>query len=114
MRLVWLVLSLALVAPESRAAPAERVIKMTVERFRFSPSTLELKLGESVVLEISSLDRKHGFAAPDFDVDIEVTAGKPVRVRLTATRAGTFAFHCSIFCGSGHEDMQGVLVVRAP
>jgi hypothetical protein len=26
-------------------------------------------------------------------------------------RAGTFAFHCDVFCGDGHEEMSGRIVV---
>ena len=107
-----LLLTLASAPPAASAAPAERVIQVTAERFRYSPSTIELKLHEPVILELVSLDRKHGFGAPDFDIDVEVTAEKPIRVRLVPGKAGTFAFHCTIFCGGGHEEMQGVLVVK--
>jgi cytochrome c oxidase subunit II len=32
-------------------------------------------------------------------------------VRLTLDKAGSFVFLCDVFCGSGHEDMSGTLVV---
>jgi len=25
---------------------------------------------------------------------------------------GTLEFHCTVFCGSGHEEMSGVIVVK--
>jgi heme/copper-type cytochrome/quinol oxidase subunit 2 len=33
------------------------------------------------------------------------------RVTLTPDKEGTYPFHCDVFCGDGHEDMTGTLVV---
>jgi cytochrome c oxidase subunit 2 len=37
--------------------------------------------------------------------------GKVVSLELTPDRAGTFTFLCDVFCGTGHEDMSGMLIV---
>ncbi len=94
-------------------AAQERVIQVTAEKFKFTPAVIELKLGEAVVLELTSLDRKHGFQVPDLSVDETIEPGKITRVRIAPTKAGTFPFHCDIFCGSGHEEMTGEIVVKA-
>ena len=98
-------------AAVATAGKAERVVHISAKRFEFAPATIELKVGEPVILELSSLDRKHGFNAPELHIDAVILPGKPTRVRLVPDRAGTFAFHCSVFCGSGHEDMTGQIVV---
>jgi len=95
----------------SAAKPAERVIHVTAKKFEFAPSTIELKVGEPVVLEITSLDRKHGMKSPELGIDAVIVPGKPTLVHLRPEKAGTFSFHCSVFCGSGHEDMSGEIVV---
>ena len=94
------------------AAAQERTIRLTAERYKFTPSTVELKLGEAVVLELTSLDRKHGFQVPDLGIDESIEPGKVTRVRLLPARAGAFPFHCDIFCGGGHEEMTGQIVVQ--
>jgi cytochrome c oxidase subunit 2 len=33
-------------------------------------------------------------------------------VRIVPDKAGTFAFHCDVFCGDGHEGMTGEIVVE--
>ena len=100
-------------APSASAASAqERIVAVTAERFKFTPAVIELKAGETVVLEITSLDRKHGFQVPDLNVDESIEPGKVTRVRVTAAKAGTIPFHCSVFCGSGHEEMAGEIVVK--
>ncbi|MGZ6144134.1 MAG: cupredoxin domain-containing protein [Myxococcales bacterium] len=90
---------------------AETVVHLTAKKFEFSPSTITLKRGVPVVLEITSLDRKHGFQVKDLGVDEEISPDKPTRIRIVPDRAGTFEFHCDVFCGSGHEDMAGQIVV---
>ena len=100
-----------LAATNSGAQAPERVIHVTAERFKFTPAVIELKVGEPVVLELTSLDRKHGFAVPDLKIDDTIEAGKTLRVRVVPDKAATHDFHCSIFCGSGHEEMAGQIVV---
>ena len=86
-------------------------ISMTVRRFEYSPREIHLKKGVPVVLEITSLDVPHGFNLPDFGVRADVIPGVPARVRLIPDKVGTFMFRCDIFCGSGHEELDGTIVV---
>jgi cytochrome c oxidase subunit 2 len=113
MRGLWkpagVALAFALASPGAWAQ--EKIIAVTAERFKFTPAVIELKLGVPVVLELSSLDRRHGFQVPDLDVDETVEPGKVTRVRIVPRKAGTFDFHCDVFCGSGHEEMAGQIVV---
>ena len=90
---------------------AETSISMTVKRFEYSPREIHLKKGVPVVLEITSLDVPHGFNLPDLGVRADVVPGVPARVRLVPSKVGTFTFHCDIFCGSGHEELDGTIVV---
>jgi cytochrome c oxidase subunit II len=89
----------------------ERVIKMSVKRFEYSPREIALKRGVPVVLEISSLDVPHGFNLPDLKVRADVIPGQVTRVRLVPDRAGTFTFRCDVFCGTGHEELDGLITV---
>lgn len=105
-----LLLIAVLLASAPEAAP-ERTIQITAKKFDFSPASIELKMGVPVVLELRSLDRKHGFTVPDLKVDAAIGPGEVTRVRIVPDKAGTFEFHCSVFCGSGHEEMSGQIVV---
>ena len=105
-----LVLALALAVTAS-ASEEPRLIKVTAKKFEFTPSEIHLKRGEHVVLELTSLDRKHGFKVPELGIRTEVPAGGTTRVEVTAEKPGRFPFACDVFCGDGHEDMTGTLVV---
>ncbi|WP_229259724.1 cupredoxin domain-containing protein [Duganella aceris] len=94
-------------------APKRRVIRIEARKFRFAPNVIELKAGEEVVLELTAIDFVHGFSLPDFNLRVDLVMGKPVRVTLKPEREGRFGFLCDNFCGSGHEEMAGTIVVKA-
>ena len=95
----------------ANALPPERVIHITAKKFDFSPDSITLKKGEPVVFEISSGDREHGFSLRAFGVRTNVSPGKVSRVRFTPDKTGNFTFSCDVFCGDGHEEMSGTVVV---
>jgi len=72
-----------------------------------------VKLGQPIVLVLTSEDRLHGFKMPDLGIRADIVPGQETRVPLAPDRIGSFAFLCDVFCGDGHEDMAGVLVVEA-
>ncbi len=94
-------------------AQNEQVIKITAKRFEYSPNEIRIKKGVPVILEFTSLDRIHGFTIPDLGgIRATIEPGKVTRVRIVAPRAGTYEFHCDIFCGDGHEGMTGKIIVE--
>ncbi len=54
-----------------------------------------------------------GFSVPDFAVRATIIPGQTVECAMTPTKAGEFTFLCDVFCGSGHENMEGTLRVTA-
>jgi cytochrome c oxidase subunit 2 len=94
------------------AGQQEQVVKMTAKRFEYSPKEITLKKGVPAVLEITALDRLHGFDCPDLGIRADLLPGKVTKVRFTPQKTGNFTFHCDIFCGDGHEDMAGTITVR--
>src|SRR5512146_679261 len=98
--------------PAAHKPDAEQIIKVSAKKFDFTPETIVLHRGVPVTLELTSLDRKHGFAAPELGIRVDVKPGAPTRVRIRPDKTGTFAFHCDVFCGDGHESMSGQIVVE--
>jgi cytochrome c oxidase subunit 2 len=97
----------------ARAAPARpRVIKVVAKKFNYTPNRIELKTGEAVVLELTALDFVHGLSIPGMDVRLDLPPGQVTRVPLRPAAAGRFALLCDNFCGSGHEEMSGTIIVR--
>jgi len=90
----------------------ERIVKITAHKFEYEPSEIHLKLGEPVVLELTSKDVTHGFNIPDFGLRADLEPGETARVRLVPEKASTFEFHCDNFCGIDHESMSATIIVQ--
>jgi len=101
--------SLVLAKPKDKG---ERVISIKVKRFEYMPKEITLKKGVPVVLELKSLDVPHGFNLPELGVRADVLPGLTARVHIVPARTGRFVFHCDIFCGTGHEELEGAIVVK--
>ena len=91
---------------------APREIDVVARRFAFEPARIEVAVGERVRLRVVSADGVHGLEIKKFKVKKEIPRGTtPVTIEFTASEAGEFPILCSEYCGDGHEDMQGQLVV---
>ena len=93
------------------ATPPARVIKIVAQRFKYTPAHLTLKKGEPVVFELTTRDVLMGFNLPDFNLRADMIPDQVTRIAFMPDRSGTFTFVCDIFCGSGHEAMQGSITV---
>ena len=113
MGLGGLLLGAATIGLRAAAQPEEQVIKILARRFTYTPNKLNLKKGVPVVLELTTADVLMGFSVPDFDVRADIIPGQVARVRLVPDKVGTFTFLCDVFCGSGHETMNGTIAVAA-
>ncbi|HLC73480.1 MAG TPA: cupredoxin domain-containing protein [Candidatus Nanoarchaeia archaeon] len=90
----------------------EVTINMKARKWEFEPSTITVKKGDKVKLLITGEDVKHGFKLTDFNINEDIEPGKTTTIEFTADKIGTFSFMCSVFCGSGHSDMEGKLIVE--
>jgi cytochrome c oxidase subunit 2 len=88
------------------------VIQVQASRWSYAPSMIVLKKNVPAVLELTSSDVHHGFNVPGLELRADVLPGQITRVRVTPRKIGTFVFHCDYYCGSGHEEMQGEIVVE--
>ena len=96
----------------ARQNPEPRVIEVVAKRFAFAPSRIEVTEGETVRLVVRSGDGIHGLQIKKFNVSEEIRRGAtPVTIEFTANAVGEFEIACSEFCGKGHEEMRGKLVV---
>ncbi|MDA1186019.1 MAG: cupredoxin domain-containing protein [Acidobacteria bacterium] len=98
----------------SSAQTAEpRVIDVVAQRYEFVPSTIEVLQGERVRIVVTSGDGFHGFGIKQFGVSKEIPRGDTVTIEFTPDVAGEFPILCTEYCGDGHENMKGQLIVKA-
>ncbi|MBY0496700.1 MAG: cupredoxin domain-containing protein [Cyanobacteria bacterium] len=102
------------VLAQGKPTEGERTIEVVAKRFGFEPSRIEVTEGERVKLVVRSADGVHGVEIKKFKVNKKVPrGGDAVTIEFAATAAGEFPILCSEYCGDGHEEMKGMLVVAA-
>ena len=104
-------LALSSVAALALAKPTPRFIKVVAKKFEFVPGEIHVKQGETVALQFTAPEVPMGFNLADFKLRADLMPGKVTTVELTPDKAGTFTFLCDVFCGTGHEEMSGTLIV---
>ena len=112
--LSWFALASILGTPSGARdkGPAVKSFDITVSRYKYDPSVIEVTEGDEVRLTLHSADGTHGFAIKELRVKVTIPkGGAAVSTGFVATRPGTFDVTCSEYCGSGHRDMKAQLVV---
>ena len=88
-----------------------RRLRIVAHKFEYEPHEIRLKKGEPVTLEFTSLDVTMGFNHLDFPLRTDIVPGRIATLTFTPDKSGEFVFFCDVFCGNGHEEMQGRLIV---
>jgi cytochrome c oxidase subunit 2 len=121
---VQIALSLILMTPSlagarsdvtiTRSQDQPRVIRVSAERFAYTPSEIVVEKGTTIEFHLTSDDTDHGFRIVGTDVNAEIPKrrrGETV-VKYVADTEGTFVIECSRPCGAGHTAMRATLVVK--
>lgn len=90
------------------AADEYRIITVDAKRWAYSPNVITVKKGEKVKLKINNVDTDHN---AKFET-MKTTTDKDGYIILDTSTAGTFIFKCADFCGEGHRDMKGTVIVE--
>jgi len=93
---------------------AAEILPMNAEESVRKP-VIEVNKGDVVVFKLKSIDVVHGFSFAEAGIIISdgIQPGKVKLVSFVAKEAGSFTFSCNAICGDNHQNMQGILVVRA-
>jgi cytochrome c oxidase subunit 2 len=73
---------------------------------------LHLVIGKPVKVLLRSIDVVHDFYVPEFRAKMDLMPGLVTYFWFTPTRTGTFEVLCAAFCGVGHPQMRGSVVVE--
>lgn len=73
---------------------------------------IRLPLNKPVQVLLRSKDVLHDFYVPQFRVKLDMVPGLVSRFWFTPTRTGSFEILCSEYCGVGHFNMRGRVVVE--
>lgn len=97
---------------QPQASSTLKEFDVIVKRWEYNPSVITVNKGDTVILHLKTVDVAHGFSLPEFGVRTKIPADKEVMVEFVADTKGEFNFRCNVFCGSGHGNHRGKLVVQ--
>jgi len=89
-------------------------VRVTAERFRFSPDEIKIRCGETVEFRLESDDTDHGFRILGTGIDrvIPKRGRGEATLIFSADTPGRYTFECSKMCGAGHSFMRGEITVE--
>ena len=90
--------------------PAGSEVYMLGRQFEWWP-VLEFQKGKSYRLHLSAADVQHGFSLQPENINLQIHPGYEMVITITPTRTGTFGVVCNEYCGLGHHQMTGRIIV---
>jgi cytochrome c oxidase subunit 2 len=77
-----------------------------------SANELRIPAGQPVEVRLRSADVLHSFWVPNLAGKLDLVPGKDNRLRIAASRAGTFRGQCAEYCGGPHAQMAFYVVAE--
>jgi len=74
---------------------------------------LHLPLGKPIKVLLRSIDVLHDFYIPEIRAKMDLVPGIVTYFWFTPTKAGEYEILCAAFCGTGHPQMRGKLIVES-
>lgn len=84
---------------------------VVAQTWAFVPRELEVPVGSTVVINVTSPDLQHGFKITDTNINTMVVPGQVSKMTYTFDTVGEFPYICHEYCGSGHAAMYGLVRV---
>jgi cytochrome c oxidase subunit 2 len=82
------------------------------QMWRYTPGEIRVPVGSEVTFVMTSKDITHGIIIEQHDVNLMLLPGQVTRATTTFNRPGTYQMVCHEYCGPGHHNMIGQVVVE--
>lgn len=87
-------------------ASAHPSVDIVASNWKFTPSTIELHVGETTTLRVTSSEGVHGLQSDELGIPMTtLEPGSFKSIQVTPKKAGKYVLHCAVMCGAGHADM---------
>ncbi len=95
-----------------KVGPGKYQAYVIAQAFTFLPNEMHFKVGDEVTFYVTSPDVQHGFYVHGTDINVQVIPGEIAKVKTKFKRPGTYMIICTEYCGIGHQNMLGKIVVE--
>jgi cytochrome c oxidase subunit 2 len=86
-------------------------VTMVAARYGFYPQRIEVPANTPVKFRMASYDVLHGVHAPYTNMATMVVPGYVSEVNTEFPNVGEYPMFCNEYCGLGHDEMWGRLIV---
>ena len=87
-------------------------VYLVAKMWTYDPEEIEIPVGSTVDFYLTSKDVVHGFHINDKGVNMMAVPGTINKITTKFEEAGTYRFVCNEFCGAGHQEMMGKIIVK--
>jgi heme/copper-type cytochrome/quinol oxidase subunit 2 len=91
--------------------PALRTFRIQASQFAYDPGEIHVNPGDTVRMELVSMDVVHGVYVDGYGVSITADPGQTSSLTFVADKPGVFRLRCNVTCGAMHPFMIGKLYV---
>jgi len=84
------------------------------QMWQFQPAEIYIPVGSTVDFFLTSKDVVHGFDIYDKNVNMMAVYGGINKTTIKFDEPGVYKIICHEYCGVGHQNMQGEIVVNYP
>ena len=95
-----------------QTGPNSYDLRMMAQVYSFQPSDVRVPAGAEITFYVTSPDVLHGFHLEGTNINVTAIPGEIATVKHTFKEPGTFRLICNEYCGIGHQDMLGQIVVE--
>lgn len=78
----------------------------------FVPNEIRIPAGSTVTFKVASRDVLHGFNIEGTNANIMLVPGQIANTTVTFRKKGEFLIICHEYCGLGHHNMHGKVIVE--
>lgn len=87
-------------------------IYLVARMWTFDPEEIEIPAGSTVDFYLTSIDVVHGFHINEKGVNMMAVPGSINKITTRFEEPGIYRFVCNEFCGTGHQNMAGTIIVK--
>ena len=87
-------------------------LKYVAKMWVFDPPSVEIPVGSEVDIYLASNDVVHGLNIHEKNVNMMAVPGAMNLTRVKFDKKGTYHVICHEYCGVGHQNMQGEIIVK--
>jgi cytochrome c oxidase subunit 2 len=94
-----------------RVGENEYEVHVIAVQFAYFPGEIEVPANSTVTFRLTSEDVIHSFSVVGTNANTMIIPGEVASLTVETEEPGEYGILCSEYCGAGHHDMEGKLVV---